>query len=152
MYDPATERFTNYYQGNSPLLSPYITALGYEPVEGKLLIGTPDGLNTLRIGRLIKPPAVLEKVLAFPNPFQPNIHGSVQISNQPLDVMPAGKSKCRIFDASGALVADLEENSFSRFSWNGENLAQKNCASGTYFFVVTGEDGKSKRGSFVLIR
>lgn len=152
VYDPSTERFTNYFQGNSPLLSNYITALGYEPVEGRLLIGTPDGLNTLKIGRLVKPNAPLQKLVAFPNPFRPSQHQNVQIANTPVDLMPAGEAECRIYDASGALVITLKENEFSRFSWNGENANGKKCASGTYFFVVADKSGTVKRGNLVLIR
>jgi len=152
MYDPTSERFTNYYQSNSPLLSNYITALGYEPVEGRLLIGTPDGLNTLKIGRVVKPNAPLAKLVAFPNPFKPDLHGSVQIANQPSDLLPAGTAECRIFDAAGMLVITLQENEFSRFRWNGENKAGRKCASGTYFYVVADDAGNIKRGSLVLIR
>lgn len=152
MYNPKTERFTNYFQANSPLLSNYITALGYEPVNGYLLIGTPDGLNTLKVGRWIKPQTALQQVNAFPNPFRPDTDVSVVIANLPADAMPPGITKCRIYDAGGALVADLTENEFSRFAWDGNNLSGKKCASGTYFFVITDAQGNIKRGKIVLIR
>jgi hypothetical protein len=152
MYDPRTERFTNYYTDNSPLVSDYITAFGYDPVEGFLLIGTPDGLNTLRIGKTIKPETTLQSLKAYPNPFHPDREASVQIVNQPVDVMPQGTNECRIYDISGALVVILEENNFSRFEWDGTNGAGKECQSGIYFFVVTSEDGRSKKGKIALIR
>lgn len=152
MYNPKTERFTNYFQANSPLLSNYITALSYEPVNGYLLIGTPDGLNTLKVGRWIKPQTALQNVNAFPNPFRPDIDITVEIANLPVDSMPPGTTKCRIYDAGGSLVADLVENEFSRFAWNGSNLAGKKCGSGTYFFVITDAEGNIKRGKIVLIR
>ncbi|MDZ4181744.1 MAG: T9SS type A sorting domain-containing protein, partial [Candidatus Cloacimonadaceae bacterium] len=152
MYNPKTERFTNYFVANSPLLSNYIISLGYQPVEGNLLIGTPDGLNTLRIGKSIKPPTTLQTLRAYPNPFRPNGTNTVQIVNQPPDVMPAGKNKCRVYDSSGALVIILEENEFSRFEWNGRNAAGKNCASGVYFYVVTDENGNTRRGKIALLR
>jgi len=152
MYDPSTERFTNYYQANSPLLSNHITMFGYEPTEGLLLIGTPDGLNTLRIGRTVKPQTTLQQLKAYPNPFRPAVHSSVLIVNQPTDVMPQGLNSCRVYDSSGALVAKLEETNFSRFEWDGKTSSGKLCASGVYFFVVSDESGKSKRGKIVLIR
>ncbi|MDP2401330.1 MAG: gliding motility-associated C-terminal domain-containing protein, partial [Actinomycetota bacterium] len=77
---------------------------------------------------------------------------TVQIVNQPPDVMPAGKNKCRVYDSSGALVIILEENEFSRFEWNGRNAAGKNCASGVYFYVVTDENGNTRRGKIALLR
>jgi len=152
MYDPETERFTNYYQANSPLLSNHITSFGYEPTEGLLLIGTPDGLNTLKIGRTVKPQTSLQQLRAYPNPFRPAVHQSVLIVNQPSDVMPQGINNCRIFDSSGALVAKLEETNFSRFEWDGKTSGGQLCASGVYFFVVSDETGKSARGKIVLIR
>ncbi len=152
MYNPETERFTNYFKPAQPLLSNYITALGYDPVLGNLLIGTPDGLNTLKIGRSIKPDTALQNAKAFPNPFRPSIHGSVQIVNLPGDSMPAGTGKCNIYDSSGALVAKLTENAFSRFQWNGRSESGKDCASGIYFFVVADANGNTKKGKLALIR
>lgn len=152
MYNPKSERFTNYYQANSPLLSNHITMFGFEPTEGLLLIGTPDGLNTLKIGRTIKPENKLESVKAYPNPFRPALHKSVIISNQPSDVMPHGKNTCRIYDSSGALVAKLQETPFSRFEWDGFSESDKPCASGVYYFIITDDNGNTKKGKIVLIR
>ncbi len=152
MYNPETERFTNYYKPQQPLLSSYITTLGYDPVQGDLLIGTPDGLNTLKIGRTVKPETALKTVKAFPNPFKPSVHGSVQIVNLPEDSMPAGTTNCRIYDSAGMLVAKLTENPFSRFEWNGKSNSGKDCASGIYFYVVTDDKGNTKRGKLALIR
>lgn len=152
MYDPETERFTNYFKPNYPLLSNYITTLGYDPLLGNLLIGTPDGLNTLKIGRTVKPNTRLQNIKAYPNPFYPDRTGSVQIVNLPDDSLPAGSSTCHIYDASGALVAKLEENAFSRFSWNGRSTSGKDCAAGIYMFVVADQQGNIKKGKIALIR
>ncbi len=152
MYNPETERFTNYFKPNYPLLSNFITSLGYDPLMGNLLIGTTDGLNTLKIGRTVKPFTTLNNVKAFPNPFEPAKHSSIQIINLPDDSMPFGKGTCRIYDASGALVIKLEENEFSRFAWNGLSESGKQCSSGIYFFVVADADGNSKKGKFALVR
>jgi len=151
MYNPSTERFTNYYQPNSPLLSNYITTLGYDPVQGNLLIGTPDGFNTLKIGRIVKPYTPLLEVKAYPNPFKPAIHQNVQIVNLPEDSLPTGESECRIFDSSGALIVNLKENAFSRFEWNGKSSSGKECKSGIYFFVVADQKGNVKRGKLAVI-
>lgn len=152
MYDPETERFTNYFKPNYPLLSNYITSLGYDPLMGNLLIGTTDGLNTMKIGRTVKPPTSLNTIKAFPNPFEPARHSSIQIVNLPDDSMPAGKGTCRIYDSSGALVIKLDENEFSRFAWNGLSKSGKECSSGVYFFVVADADGNTKKGKFAIIR
>lgn len=152
MYDPVHERFTNYYQGNSPLLSNQIISLGYDPLEGRLLIGTTEGLNTLRIGRTEKPETDLQELKVFPNPFRPNGHNYAQIVNLPLDSMPGGKNECRIYSSSGQLVRKLEENLFSRFEWDGKNKEDKLVSSGVYFFVVTDADGNTARGKLAIIR
>ncbi|MDD4224302.1 MAG: T9SS type A sorting domain-containing protein [Candidatus Cloacimonetes bacterium] len=152
MYDPATERFTNYYQANSPLLSNYITALGYQPVEGLLLIGTPEGLNTLKIGISEKPEATLENLVIYPNPFRPAERNSVIIRNHPTETLPRGLNQCRIYDSAGALVRILEENEFARFEWDGFNAAGKACASGIYFVVVNDDKGNRRTGKIALLR
>lgn len=152
MYDPDKDRFTNYFLPKDPLLSNYISSLSYEPVNGLLWIGTPDGLNTLKIGRYIKPMTSLDQVQAFPNPFHPGTDGSVQIVNLPVDSMPQGKNRCKIYNSGGAFVIELSENEFARFAWDGNNDAGKPVSSGIYFFVVTDSSGVTKRGKIALIR
>jgi hypothetical protein len=152
MYDPETERFTNYYQDNSPLLSNYITCFGYDPIGGNLLIGTPEGLNTLKIGILIKTETKLRNIKAFPNPFFPDEDNEVMIVNMPSVSMPIGDNICRIYDSTGQLVIELEENIFARFDWNGLNKSNKKCSSGIYFYVVTDSQGVSGKGKLALIR
>jgi len=151
-YDPQTERFTNYFMANSPLLSAYVTSLGYDGKSGNLLIGTPDGLNTLQIGKTIITTTKLNTVKAFPNPFRPDQDGITQIVNLPEKSMPFGKNYCRIYDAAGALVIELKQNEFARFDWDGNNKAGAKCSSGVYFFVVLAENGDVKRGKIALIR
>lgn len=152
MYDARRERFTNYYQGNSPLLSNQIISFGYDPLGGRLLIGSSEGLNTLTIGRTVKPQTSLKELKAFPNPFKPDGRNTVQIINQPADSMPIGKNHCHIYSASGGLVIKLQENSFSRFEWDGRNKAGTLVSSGVYYYVVTDRDGKAKRGKIAVIR
>jgi len=151
MYDPYTERFTNYFYPNYPLISNYITCLGFDPVAGDLIIGTPDGFNTLKIGRTVKIPTTLQNLKAFPNPFRPSVQPYLQIVNMPVDNMPAGKAECRIYDSSGALVIKLEENTLCRFQWDGKNAAGKQCGSGIYFFVVADDAGNIKKGKLAII-
>ncbi|MDD3534597.1 MAG: two-component regulator propeller domain-containing protein [Candidatus Cloacimonetes bacterium] len=152
MYDPVTERFTSYYKDNSPLLADRIISLGYDPLDGKLLIGTPDGLNTLRIGRSIKPNSQLNEVKAFPNPFYANGKSTVQLVNLPSDSMPKGKNECRIYSASGLLIQELKENLFSRFEWDGRNKAGNLVASGIYYFAIMDDKGNTMRGKLALIK
>lgn len=152
MYNPITERFTNYYRANSPLLSNQIISLGYNPLEGRLLIGTSDGLNTLLIGRTVKTETRIRTLKAYPNPFRPDGFKTVQIVNQPSDSMPIGKNLCRIYSASGALVRKLQESPMARFEWDGRNDAGTIVSSGVYYFVVADDDGETGRGKLAIIR
>jgi len=72
--------------------------------------------------------------------------------NLPIDSMPPGDNECRIFSASGNLVAKLRENPFARFEWDGRNDAGDLVSSGVYYFVVSDKDGKVKRGKLAVIR
>ena len=152
MYDSRRERFTNYYQGNSPLLSNQIISFGYDPLGGRLLIGSAEGLNTLAIGRTVKPKTSLQELKAYPNPFKPDGQNTLQIVNQPPDSMPIGKNHCHIYSSSGGLVIKLKENSYSRFEWDGRNKAGKLVSNGIYYFVVTDQDGNARRGKIAVIR
>lgn len=152
MYNPRTDRFTNYFLPKDPMLANKITAMGYEPVNGLLWIGTTEGLNTLKVGRFIKPETELADLKAFPNPFRPELDSTVLISNLPADSMPQGKNRCRIYDSSGAVVIELEEDEFARFAWDGRSRGGSPVSSGIYFFVVSNSDGSSARGKLALIR
>ncbi|MDD3525253.1 MAG: FlgD immunoglobulin-like domain containing protein, partial [Candidatus Cloacimonetes bacterium] len=152
MYNPITERFTNYYRANSPLLSNQIISLGYNPLEGRLLIGTSDGLNTLLIGRTAKTETRIRTLKAYPNPFRPDGFKTLQIVNQPSDSMPIGKNLCRIYSASGALVRKLQESPMARFEWDGRNDAGTIVSSGVYYFVVADDEGETGRGKLAIIR
>lgn len=158
MYDPVSERFTNYYQDKSPLISNRISCFGYDPIAGDLLIGTPDGLSSLHIGIQIKTETKLHNVKAYPNPFfpdKPAANGklpTVYIVNQSSQSMPKGTNVCKIYDSSGAQVIELKESIFAQFEWNGLNKKNQKCSSGIYFFVVTDTKGETKRGKIALIR
>ena len=117
-----------------------------------MLIGTPEGLNTLIIGYQIKPETNLNTLKIYPNPFYPDKDKSVTIINYPSGTMPRGKNKCRIYDSSGALVITLEENELAQFDWDGLNSAGKKCATGIYFVVVTDEKGNRQTGKIALLR
>ncbi|MCD8481135.1 MAG: hypothetical protein LRZ88_13660 [Candidatus Cloacimonetes bacterium] len=71
MYNPQNRKI---YKTTSrpipPLLSNRIISLGYDPLEGRLLIGTPDGLNTLRIGKTVKPAYQPERRESLSQPLQ----------------------------------------------------------------------------------
>jgi ligand-binding sensor domain-containing protein len=157
VYDLDTDRYTIYNTDNSPLISNRITTLEYEPYSGNLYIGTDEGLHTVVIGRLYKEDDVpLSKTVAFPNPFKPDEGETIVIANRDnsynINDLPQGKNTCRIYNLNGDLVITLEEDSFFRFSWNGNNSSGNKCGSGVYFYVVSSEKGEVSKGTIVLIR
>ncbi len=152
MYDPVSERFANYYLSVSPLLSNYVTALAFDPVGGYLIIGTPDGVNRLEIGRSIQTAQSIQNVIAFPNPFSPSRDGFIRINNFPDAHFPADVKTCHIYNGAGDLVIKLDINEFGRFHWNGKNKAGKDASSGVYYYLISGSSSTSRRGRFALIR
>jgi len=153
MYDPSTERFTNYNITNSPLISNYVVSFGYDPVSGSLYIGTPDGLNSFQIGIEQPPQVSLKKVIVFPNPFKPDQDQQVTLQNtSSTGTFPPGKNICRIYDLSGDLVTEVKQNLFYSFTWDGRNSNGKKCSTGVYFYVIVTADGDTARGKIALIR
>lgn len=153
MYDPSTERFTNYSTANTPLISNFVVSLGYEPREGALYIGTPEGLSSFQIGYEQPPQGKLKKVRAYPNPFKPDLGQQITLENSSSSgTFPQGNNICRIYDLSGDLVTELKQNLFYSFTWNGLNANGKKCSTGVYFYVITTADGKTARGNIALIR
>ncbi|MBL7933485.1 MAG: gliding motility-associated C-terminal domain-containing protein, partial [Bacteroidia bacterium] len=60
-----------------------------------------------------------------------------------------------IYDRWGHVVYELK-NEKGRIEWDGKNQYGKDCAEGTYFFVIkaTGEDGTAydEKGTITLVR
>jgi flagellar hook assembly protein FlgD len=80
-------------------------------------------------------------VFAFPNPY---------VVNSDADKLNFNYSRTgtvRIYDISGALIAELSVNG----SWDGKNQKGKAVASGVYLFVLAADNGEIGRGKFLLI-
>lgn len=152
MYDLRRERFVNYFVDNSPLISNTVNAFAYDAKTGNLLIGTPDGMNTFKIGMTEKPEVPLKALRIFPNPFLPEGSNILKITNSPDDAMPKGKNICRIYDSNGTLITELKETILADFEWDGKNESGKIVSSGVYFVVVSNENGESRKGKFAVIR
>ncbi|RLD54912.1 MAG: hypothetical protein DRJ01_17405 [Bacteroidetes bacterium] len=154
LYNPDNDKYTNLTMNNSPLLSNKITSFAYEPHSGTLYIGTNDGLNSVEIGipENANTQTKLNNTKVYPNPFYPDNGDILTIENVSSKTMPRGNSYCNIYDLSGMLVTKLKKDQFQQFSWNGKNNAEKNCATGIYFYVISALNGQTSTGSFVLIR
>jgi len=153
MYDPSTERFTNYNTSNSPLISNRIVCLGFDERTGSLLIGTQEGLSALQIGYEEPPASKIKSVRVYPNPFRPDLGEQVTLENtNASNTFPSGKNVCKIYDLSGDLVIELKQNLFYSFNWNGLNANGKKCGSGVYYYVISTAKGDTRRGKIALIR
>jgi hypothetical protein len=156
MYDPETDRYSIYSTANYPMLSDNILSMGYVEETGVLYFGTDKGLMSVDIGTTVRVNTEISDIVAYPNPFYPNKGQTAVISNiknnSELSSMPEGENICRIYDMSGQLIRELEEDKFLQFSWNGTNKKEKDCGSGVYFYVVTDSKGNSFKGKIALIR
>lgn len=148
------DTFTNLTVDNSPLISNSITSLVYEESSGTLYIGTIDGMNSVEIGISAENnlEEKLNKTIAFPNPFYPERGDVIRIENSDSYTMPAGQTKCFIYDLNGELIVKLEKNLYEQFSWDGTNSHGKKCSSGMYFYLISAPNNQTSKGKIALIR
>ncbi len=162
VYDGDTDTYTTYNTANAPLLSDYITAFAYEPISGRLFIGTPEGLNSVEIGITNNPAKNIHEseVKAFPNPYYPaktsypmSIVNGISGSGSTADygIFP-DDARCNIYDFSGRHILTLKLTHHKEFQWDGNNEAGKECSSGIYFYVVYDDGGQISKGTISLIR
>ena len=163
VYDGSSDTYTTYNMDNAPLLSNYITAFTYEPITGRLFIGTPEGLNSVEIGVTQNTEKNIydSKIAAFPNPYYPEqstadylsiVNGISGTGSQAVPGKFPDKTKCNIYDLSGRQILTLHMSPFKDFRWDGTNEAGKECSSGVYFFVVYDDGGQIGKGTISLIR
>ncbi len=162
VYDGETDTYTTYNTSNAPLLSNYITDFAYEPISGRLYIGTPEGLNSVEIGISENPETVVydKSIKAFPNPYYPDqtsvslmIVNGITGSGSSADYgLFPDKTKCNIYDLTGRQILTLHLTPFKDFRWDGTNEAGRECSSGNYFYVIYNDEGQISKGTIALIR
>jgi gliding motility-associated-like protein len=91
--------------------------------------------------------------LEIPNVFTPNRDGSNDVFF--LKTSNLTEITALIFDRWGNKVYDLTSTT-GNIAWDGKNLEGKECAAGTYFYIIkaTGKDGQAyeKKGNVSLYR
>ncbi|MBN2402855.1 MAG: T9SS type A sorting domain-containing protein [Spirochaetes bacterium] len=87
-------------------------------------------------------------VIAYPVPFNPNIHGTLRID------IPAGidKEKIEIFDINGDSVFTREYSSLTTIMWNGRNKDGKLVNPGLYIIKITLENTSTGQYGRKIIR
>jgi hypothetical protein len=153
LFDVETDTFTIFNKDNSPLIADRIKALNYDKYTGKLYIGTDIGLQSVEIGigKDYNFEEEIKSVKVYPNPFYPAQDQDIKFLNDPSNTMPAGETRCHIYDLHGDLVIILDKNIFELFSWDGKNSQGKLCGTGLYIYVITAPSGELARGKFSLI-
>ncbi len=125
---------------NSGLVADDINGITLDKRTGNLWVATNSGISMLT-SAIANPTQRLDSVFAFPDPY------IVSSATDYLKFNYTLPGSVRIFDVSGALIAELSVNSY----WDGRNQKGRNVASGVYLFVLTGADGRIARGKFLLI-
>lgn len=101
----------------------------------------------------------LNNVRVFPNPFIPHDGdantGSVYtgaINTGITFVGLTGNAKIRIFTLDGTLVDAEEVGGSGNWQWDAKNSRGQECASGTYFYLITNSGGGLAKGTLCIIR
>ena len=148
--------FTNFTTENSDLCSDVVLSFAYNSYSGELFVGTTEGLCSFNIGASKKDESlskIVKRVSVFPNPFISSEHNNIYFEAYPDKKLPHGKNLLYIYNLAGELVTILNESDQYRFCWDGKNKANKDIASGIYFYVLSSEfDDVHITGKFAVIR
>jgi hypothetical protein len=107
------------------------------------------------LGNLVSAAGPLSGAFVYPNPYKPGSGGdfgqSIFGDGIVFSSLPA-KSKIKIFNVAGALVAELSDaDGDGRELWNVRNTDGTRVASGVYIYVVTSSAG-TKTGRVAVIK
>lgn len=119
----------HYNMSNSPLVSNSISSLSFDDKNGILYIGTPYGLNSLRLSMDYGNQNNLPYLKVFPNPLRPEDRDLITISglNQGMTIT--------VFDASGSMV-HTDQVISSVYEWIPRTLSGNRLPSGIYTIIV----------------
>ena len=159
--DKYNQSFTNITTDNSPLNSNNVLSFAYDKHSGRLYIGTTGGINSVLIGRtsdMMTEVSHLYNIKVYPNPYflNPsykkeflkieNHSGEGEVIDFPPDAITY------IYNFNGDLVRKLKVNEFSKFEWDGKNSANKEVASGIYFYVISNDGKEFASGKIAVLR
>lgn len=153
VYNYENDAYTLYDKDNTPLMTNFITDLEFDGHSGRMYIGTTDGMVSVEVGKDTRSVSSTSNMIVYPNPFYPSNGDVIKIINSSGNgSMPSDSYKCRIFDVSGRLIIEMDQNSHYDFDWDGTNAAGKACSSGIYYYVVYDDSGDVQKGKIALIR
>ena len=153
VYNYENDSYSLYDKENTVMMTNFITDLELEGHSGRMYVGTTEGLVSVEAGKNKRSVSGTSDMIVYPNPFYPDNGDVLKIKNSMGNgSMPSRSYKCRIFDVSGRLVAEMEQNVYYEFSWDGKNMVGKDCSSGVYYYMVYDNDGDVQKGKIALIR
>src|SRR3989339_275405 len=84
----------------------------------------------------------------YPNPFKPSLgHTKIYFSNL------TSHTNVKIFNTTGELVYEEEKDTpTGELNWDVKNLNDKEIASGVYIYMITNNNGQTKKGKLAIIR
>ncbi len=133
----------HFTKDNSPLPTNSVRSLAYEPLSGKIYMGTPNGLVAFQ-GNAYAPSDNLEEVEVYPNPIRPGYNGLLTIRGLQADCV------VKITDIVGNAVFETNATGGS-VQWDLRSFAGNRVRSGVYLIFVTTNDGLESTVEKVMI-
>ncbi len=129
------EIFEYFTPENSPLPSPLIVDIAFDPLSGDVFIATDRGLVSYRSNSLRGTPFHGDNMKVYPNPVPPGYQGELTIEGLAIDAI------VKITDTYGNLM--YETTSFGgRTSWNLRNDRGNRVGGGIYLIFSSTRDGE----------
>jgi hypothetical protein len=131
------------------LLNELVYDIAIDTIKGKVYFGHDLGLSVYSTALVRSASDYMQsgapKVIAYPNPFRPNLHSHVTID------FVNEKSSVYILDSSGKRVRIFKGNDLrgGRAVWDGKNESGKLVAPGLYHYVAA--DGKNTTKGKIII-
>lgn len=141
--EDGTEQIKRFTAENSPLLSNIINDIVIDHETGEVFFGTSEGVVSY-ISNATAGEITNNCTSVYPNPVRENYTGPIAISGLMRD------SQVRITDTRGNLIFSTVSNG-GKAIWNGENTNGQRVATGVYFALSVGKDGKSTCVSKILV-
>ncbi len=141
--DPVAQ-LLHFTQRNSPLFSNQINHLTYNDLSGELLITTPSGGLSYRVG-VLAPQDQLGTLKIFPNPVRPDFNGYLTIEGL------TAFSQVKISTAAGRVIYSSQVQGGS-LTWNLLDNSGNRPVAGVYLVFVLDENGNERVASkFVIL-
>ncbi|MCX7875815.1 MAG: hypothetical protein N2321_06560 [Melioribacteraceae bacterium] len=135
-----------YNTKNSPLPDNNITSITFNPLNGKVFIGTDYGLAELET-EFLEPKESFSDLLIYPNPF---VIGDKEKNIVTIDGLIA-RSKLKITKVNGELIKEYNSPGGRIAFWDGKDENGNYVSSGVYFIIAYDEEANSVKTSKIAV-